>query len=57
MVNVAGNGISSTDRENSPCSPSPTHPLSRCHSDSNENNVKNEPMELMCSTNQPDENR
>ncbi|XP_066140412.1 broad-complex core protein isoforms 1/2/3/4/5 isoform X12 [Euwallacea fornicatus] len=53
---IEGNGISSTDRENSPCSPSPTHPLSRCHSDSNENNVKNEPMELMCSTNQPDEN-
>ncbi|XP_050311417.1 broad-complex core protein isoforms 1/2/3/4/5 isoform X4 [Anthonomus grandis grandis] len=53
---VEGNGISSTDRENSPCSPSPTHPLSRCHSDSNENNVKNEPIEMMCSTNQPDEN-
>ncbi|KAL1494509.1 hypothetical protein ABEB36_010095 [Hypothenemus hampei] len=53
---VEGNGISSTDRENSPCSPSPTHPLSRCHSDSNENNVKNEPMELLCSNNQADEN-
>ncbi|CAH1136089.1 unnamed protein product [Ceutorhynchus assimilis] len=53
---IEGNGISSTERENSPCSPSPTHPLSRCHSDSNENNVKNEPMELMCSTNQPDDN-
>ncbi|XP_048519980.1 broad-complex core protein isoforms 1/2/3/4/5 isoform X22 [Dendroctonus ponderosae] len=53
---IEGNGISSTDRENSPCSPSPTHPLSRCHSDSNENNVKNEPMELMCSSNQPDDN-
>lgn len=48
-----GNGISSTDRENSPCSPSPTlH--SRCN-ENNENNVKNEPMELICSTN-PEEN-
>nr|BAO01157.1 broad-complex [Psacothea hilaris] len=48
-----GNGISSTERENSPCSPSPTlH--SRCN-ENNENNVKNEPMELICSTN-PEEN-
>ncbi|KAJ8963755.1 hypothetical protein NQ314_005406, partial [Rhamnusium bicolor] len=47
-----GNGISSTDRENSPCSPSPTlH--SRCN-ENNENNVKNEPMELICSTNPED---
>ncbi|XP_030752063.1 broad-complex core protein isoforms 1/2/3/4/5 isoform X24 [Sitophilus oryzae] len=53
---IEGNGISSTDRENSPCSPSPTLQHSRCHSDSNENNVKNEPMELLCSTNQPDDN-
>ncbi|KAJ8986175.1 hypothetical protein NQ317_005649 [Molorchus minor] len=51
---VEGNGISSTDRENSPCSPSPTILHSRCN-DNNENNVKNEPMELICSTN-PDDN-
>ncbi|XP_076275986.1 broad-complex core protein isoform X7 [Rhynchophorus ferrugineus] len=53
---IEGNGISSTERENSPCSPSPTLQHSRCHSDSNENNVKNEPMELLVSTNQPDDN-
>ncbi|XP_049817701.1 broad-complex core protein isoforms 1/2/3/4/5 isoform X2 [Aethina tumida] len=48
---VEGNGISSTERENSPCSPSPIlH--SRCKE---EDAVKNEPMELLCSTNQ-DEN-
>ncbi|XP_060521499.1 broad-complex core protein isoforms 1/2/3/4/5-like isoform X2 [Cylas formicarius] len=51
-----GNGISSTDRENSPCSPSPNLQHTRCNNDSNENNVKSEPMELLCSTNQPDEN-
>ncbi|KAJ8957340.1 hypothetical protein NQ318_004819 [Aromia moschata] len=49
-----GNGISSTERENSPCSPSPTTLHSRCN-ENNENNVKNEPMELICSTN-PEEN-
>lgn len=48
---IEGNGISSTDRENSPCSPSPTL-QSRLK---DENNVKSEPMELLCSTNQ-DEN-
>ncbi|CAH1100035.1 unnamed protein product, partial [Psylliodes chrysocephalus] len=52
---ATGNGISSTDREASPCSPSPTlH--SRCNNNDNNdnNNIKNEPMELLCSTNQED---
>ncbi|XP_023021247.1 broad-complex core protein isoform X4 [Leptinotarsa decemlineata] len=48
---IEGNGISSTERENSPCSPSPTTLHSRCTNDNNEN-VKNEPMELLCGTNQ-----
>ncbi|XP_044253477.1 broad-complex core protein isoforms 1/2/3/4/5 isoform X3 [Tribolium madens] len=48
--NEANNGITSTERENSPCSPSPT-----LNSRLNEENVKSEPMELLCSTNQ-DEN-
>lgn len=49
------NGISSTERENSPaCSPSPTLITSRC-TNNDENNVKSEPMELLhCSTNQDD---
>lgn len=46
------NGITSTDRENSPCSPSPTTLNSRLNE---ENNVKTEPMELLCTTN-PEEN-
>lgn len=50
---IEGNGISSTDRENSPCSPSPTSLQNRLMKD-NENNVKSEPMELLCSTNQDD---
>ncbi|XP_008197229.2 broad-complex isoform X2 [Tribolium castaneum] len=45
--NEANNGITSTERENSPCSPSPT-----LNSRLNEENVKSEPMELLCSTNQ-----
>ncbi|XP_068915126.1 broad-complex core protein isoforms 1/2/3/4/5 isoform X1 [Tenebrio molitor] len=44
------NGITSSERENSPCSPSPT-----LNSRLNEDNVKSEPMDLLCSTN-PDEN-
>lgn len=38
-----GNGISSTERESSPCSPSPRN---------DGNDIKSEPMELMCNTNQ-----
>lgn len=48
--NEGNNGITSTERENSPCSSSPT-----LNSRLNEDNVKSEPMELLCSTNQ-DEN-
>ncbi|CAG9864961.1 unnamed protein product [Phyllotreta striolata] len=52
---IEGNGISSTDREASPCSPSPTLVHSRCNNNDNDNNnIKNEPMELLCSTNQDD---
>lgn len=40
---IEGNGISSTERESSPCSPSPRN---------DGNDIKSEPMELMCSTNQ-----
>lgn len=40
---IEGNGISSTEREASPCSPSPR---------TEGNEIKSEPMELMCSTNQ-----
>ncbi|XP_031352434.1 broad-complex core protein isoforms 1/2/3/4/5 isoform X2 [Photinus pyralis] len=47
-----GNGISSTDREHSPCSPSPTH-NNRMN---NNDEVKAEPMELLCSTNQDQDN-
>lgn len=47
-----GNGISSTERDNSPCSPSPTH-NSRTN---NNDDIKSEPMELLCSTNQDGEN-
>ncbi|KAL3274239.1 hypothetical protein HHI36_015650 [Cryptolaemus montrouzieri] len=49
-----GNGISSTERENSPISPSP--PSSGTQARCNENNVKSEPMELLCSTNNQDDN-
>ncbi|KAF2901256.1 hypothetical protein ILUMI_04923 [Ignelater luminosus] len=49
-----GNGISSTERDNSPCSPSLTHNSSRTNN--NEDNVKSEPMELLCSTNQEADN-
>lgn len=61
----SNNGITSTDRENSPCSPSPPTTLnSRLmlnddhlhHQHQQQNIVKSEPMELMCNTNQPDEN-
>nr|WOP32336.1 broad-complex [Galeruca daurica] len=49
------NGISSTDREASPCSPSPTLLHSRCNNNDNDNNnIKNEPIELLCNTNQDD---
>ena len=48
--NEGNNGITSTDRENSPCSPSPT-----LNSRLAEDAVKTEPMELLCPTNQ-DEN-
>lgn len=48
-IEVEGNGISSTEREGSPCSPSPTS-ISRSHNE--ESTVKSEPMELLCSTNQ-----
>ncbi|CAH0563546.1 unnamed protein product [Brassicogethes aeneus] len=44
---IEGNGISSTDRENSPCSP--VMPNSKLNDD---NNIKPEPMDMMCSTNQ-----
>lgn len=45
-ISEGNNGISTTDRENSPCSPSPTG-LGRLNDDGG---VKNEPMELLCST-------
>lgn len=48
---IEGNGISSTEREGSPCSTSPSQ-NSRINND--EGNVKSEPMELLCSTNQDD---
>lgn len=48
-IEAEGNGISSTDREGSPCSPSPTN-NTRTHND--DGNIKSEPMELLCSTNQ-----
>ncbi|XP_072376544.1 broad-complex core protein isoform X2 [Diabrotica undecimpunctata] len=52
---IEGNGISSTDREASPCSPSPTLLHSRMNNNDNDNNnIKNEPMELLCTTNQED---
>ncbi|XP_044758619.1 broad-complex core protein isoforms 1/2/3/4/5-like isoform X3 [Coccinella septempunctata] len=47
-----GNGISSTKRENSPISPSPPAGTPRC----NDSKVKSEPMELLCSTNNQDDN-
>ncbi|KAK9885302.1 hypothetical protein WA026_010796 [Henosepilachna vigintioctopunctata] len=46
-----GNGISSTEREHSPISPSPPSSNPRCS-----DNVKSEPMELLCSTNNQDDN-
>ncbi|XP_045475955.1 broad-complex core protein isoforms 1/2/3/4/5 isoform X3 [Harmonia axyridis] len=46
-----GNGISSTDRDISPISPSGAA-ASRC----NDGVVKSEPMELLCSTNNQDDN-
>lgn len=46
---IEGNGISSTEREGSPCSSSPTHP--RINDDKD---IKSEPMDLLCSTNQED---
>lgn len=46
---IEGNGISSTEREGSPCSTSPAqNPRGK------EDGVKSEPMELLCSTNQDD---
>lgn len=41
---IEGNGISSTDRESSPCSPNNIR--------TEVNEIKAEPMELMCNTNQ-----
>lgn len=58
-ISFTGNGISSTDRENSPCSPSPTIFHSRSCMDTNDSNAipKNEPMELPCvGVNNPDDN-
>ncbi|KAF5294692.1 hypothetical protein FQR65_LT10709 [Abscondita terminalis] len=51
-IESEGNGITSTDREHSPCSPSPTH-NNRMN---NNDDVKSEPMELLCSTNQDADN-
>ncbi|XP_018332979.1 broad-complex core protein isoforms 1/2/3/4/5 isoform X2 [Agrilus planipennis] len=49
---VEGNGISSTERE-SPCSLSPSN---TSRTNNNDENMKSEPMELLCSTNQEGDN-